>query len=695
MNPGNTLRNFLLYAAGSLLVMSAQATAIYQQGFSGAATTAIGTAPTIRPGNEVWVSLISGNRTNPFLLNGNAYSGAGGMCLPFTPAAGNIYKLSASIDRTSNTGDWISIGFNDTLVGSSFTGAGLGTVIIRGDSQPTDGNAFNGPGVGGQLPDFNFDNDGVNVVEIILDATSADSALWMMEYRVGGTSVGGPSLRNDASGDFGNISFVGFSHGGATGAIRDFSLSITSTIPVIPEPPPAPPAITSFTPVGGNIWEADLRADRDTSFEFRSSATLDFTPGTLVENLTQGQPGTDPGIIGGTNHNRITTGPNGNAKVRMPLAGNPQDFVRAAAIQPNYGFGKFSDVRIVNKFGKWPEKKTVPYYRATFGCWFTVYWTGPEDVSYAHWPEWTRVTPSDFGRYSCNDPDYLKTTFTRLKNIGVDFLTLDDTNGHWNDLGLIDRNINTIYAVAQELGDRSPQIAISTGQPLAAGSAANQLVENDYYMTNYVKGYPDKYFMWKNKPFLLVYTVPFKPTFTDSRFSIRRGSGFISWGKSSLIEQSQGLWGWVFDTQMPGSEVMGVQPGYDRNQHAHDGSTVFLRNNGQRYIDMWLAAIKQNPEAIILPSWNDHGEETGVEAANWFHGEDPYLYERITEGYLALRYGCIDGFYYRTEGQTAVYQYLAATNRLELAPPSSVPSASHIPVIVVPVGYFSWAGLQP
>lgn len=87
-------------------------------------------------------------------------------------------------------------------------------------------------------------------------------------------------------------------------------------------------AITSFIVVGGGVWEASLSGDPATTFEFRSSTTLDFTPGTLVENLTKGDPG-DPGTIGGPNNSQVTTDGSGNATVRMPLSGNPKDFVRA------------------------------------------------------------------------------------------------------------------------------------------------------------------------------------------------------------------------------------------------------------------------------------------------------------------------------------------------------------------------------
>jgi hypothetical protein len=93
-----------------------------------------------------------------------------------------------------------------------------------------------------------------------------------------------------------------------------------------------PFAISSITAVGGGVWELSLIGPAGVTCEFRSSTTLDFIPGTLVENLTQGNPGSDPGTIGGPNNSRVTTNGSGNATVRMSLTGNPSDFVRAQTV---------------------------------------------------------------------------------------------------------------------------------------------------------------------------------------------------------------------------------------------------------------------------------------------------------------------------------------------------------------------------
>lgn len=91
------------------------------------------------------------------------------------------------------------------------------------------------------------------------------------------------------------------------------------------------PQITSITSIGGGVWELTLKANPNTAFEFRSSTTLNFNPGALVENLTHGDPG-DAGTISGTNNNVLTTDGSGVGKVRLMLSGDPADFVRAQSI---------------------------------------------------------------------------------------------------------------------------------------------------------------------------------------------------------------------------------------------------------------------------------------------------------------------------------------------------------------------------
>ena len=77
----------------------------------------------------------------------------------------------------------------------------------------------------------------------------------------------------------------------------------------------ADPEITSITSLGSGNFELTLKGEPSTSYEFYSSATLDFTSGGTLVPLTGG--GTD-----------VTTDGSGDATVQMPLAGSA-NFVRA------------------------------------------------------------------------------------------------------------------------------------------------------------------------------------------------------------------------------------------------------------------------------------------------------------------------------------------------------------------------------
>ena len=135
----------------------------------------------------------------------------------------------------------------------------------------------------------------------------------------------------------------------------------------------------------------------------------------------------------------------------------------------------YKDVKIVDKFGQWPEKKGEPYYSSQVGTWFTVWWTAKGEKTFDHWTakDWTRVKPIDYGYYSSGDEDYLTHVLLRLKYIGIDFIALDDTNGHWNDYGLIAENMAAIWAIP---GARScrPYVPLWAGAVSATSSRAGR-----------------------------------------------------------------------------------------------------------------------------------------------------------------------------------------------------------------------------
>lgn len=110
-----------------------------------------------------------------------------------------------------------------------------------------------------------------------------------------------------------------------SGTIEDLA---DGSLQVLPPETSGNLKITSFASAGANLWELVLQGEPSTGYVFYSSTTLDFTPGTLVENLSQGDPG-DEGTVGGPNDSVLTTDANGDGRVRVTLTGDPADFVRA------------------------------------------------------------------------------------------------------------------------------------------------------------------------------------------------------------------------------------------------------------------------------------------------------------------------------------------------------------------------------
>ncbi len=365
---------------------------------------------------------------------------------------------------------------------------------------------------------------------------------------------------------------------------------------------------------------------------------------------------------------------------------------------------KYADVAVYDKFGAWPQKTGEKYYASDVGTWYTIWWFEEGHPSYIRWyaDDWTRLKPVDYGYYCSGEEDYATSVLVRMKYIGIDFMVLDDTNnpkgGHYADIA---GNLNRFTQVAESLDGYAPKIAIATGGAIRDhGEKDQQQKDFDRYYKIYEKR-PDVFYLYEGKPLLVMYmagTPDVRYRDNQDRFTQRYGTGFISWqnrGTDQAIYKTQGNWGWVWDMQNKGSEIMGVQPGYNK---AHQGFDIqyFARDNGVRYTQMWLEAIKENPKVIMIPSYNDHAEETGWEAtvpirngakgsAPDMEGEDPYVYEKITEAYLALRYGYIEGFFYKVEGTKQVYQ--CVDGYLEKV---SASAPGKEPVILLPEGYIEW-----
>lgn len=339
---------------------------------------------------------------------------------------------------------------------------------------------------------------------------------------------------------------------------------------------------------------------------------------------------------------------------------------------------------------KFPKKLTNAGFNPQIGIWYTVWWDDEKPYS-DHWQDWTRYRPV-LGDYASDDPVIIQKHMQWIKQAGIDYVILDDTNSHFADGGNIAHNIETIFDVVESMpADTAPKIAIAVGAgQYAANSVEAHMQEVNLIYDQFAKR--PSYYHWKGKPLLVDYTTPeWFYKWDDDRFTVRWATG--STGDAAGIAPDTGLWGWVFNEYVPNKEVFGVMPGWDT---AHQGRpTVPIdREDGKLYTRMWTEAVKRNPEMIVISSFNDHAEEIGIEAITprsedgkpWvdaYGTPTPDWYEQITKGYASLKKGFLDGYYYRPENGDQIYLY----KKGQMLEQSAAPHGK--PVIVVPEAYFS------
>ncbi|UVI27456.1 hypothetical protein [Paenibacillus spongiae] len=340
--------------------------------------------------------------------------------------------------------------------------------------------------------------------------------------------------------------------------------------------------------------------------------------------------------------------------------------------------------------GKNGNNEEQPLFTSQIGMWYTVWWDDESPFS-SHWTDWTRYRPV-IGDYSSGDADTIRAHMEWMKQAGVDFVILDDTNGHGNDNGNIAANIDSIFRVVESMPEgTAPKLALAIGYgQWGANDAAAHQAEADLIYHQYAQS--PVYYHWKGKPLLVDYTTPFWfYKWDDERFTVRFATGKVSDG--APVAPETGLWGWVFDRDQNNEEVAGITPGWD-TAHLGRGTTPIAREGGRLYTELWKNAVRSNPEAVIIASFNDHAEETGIEAVeprdasapaylDYYGDPAPDWYQKLTEGYAGLKSGYKEGFYYKEEQKEQLYKF---TNG-ELMKTDTLPH--QLPVIELPEGYMN------
>lgn len=200
----------------------ADAATIYNETFSGLSTTDLnGTAPDTTTGGEVWAASTNWNKDGSTdaaaSSNDNAF-------LAFTPTAGKVYTLSATLDTPVGP-SWAAIGFveeaNTTIdFWDNINAATVPWVLYRSS---TNVDSFIGE-VGNWTTLDEGNHSGPITLSIELDT---QGAAWTAEWFINGGSVRSETLGSNPTG----ITHVGLGRNAGTSASFDnFSLT------VVPEP---------------------------------------------------------------------------------------------------------------------------------------------------------------------------------------------------------------------------------------------------------------------------------------------------------------------------------------------------------------------------------------------------------------------------------------------------------------------------
>jgi len=227
---------------------------IYSNSFNGGTTTINGTPPTVANiGTNValWAFTYTNAQDGGWLANGAIGTNAGSALLPFTPQAGAIYCLTASL-AMANIGNWIGLGFSQSAIqGNSPTGERFSDSNVKGnpwmDMQVTAApDLFGGPKgtltvAGGNL----LPTNGTYNVQVFLNTLGTQ---WTTTAYVNGTEVGTTNYTTNPT-----IGYVGFTQqgfpGGTSGVQWNYVTLSTGLLPIFTQQPTSGvmPAGAAFT----------------------------------------------------------------------------------------------------------------------------------------------------------------------------------------------------------------------------------------------------------------------------------------------------------------------------------------------------------------------------------------------------------------------------------------------------------------
>lgn len=281
------------------------------------------------------------------------------------------------------------------------------------------------------------------------------------------------------------------------------------------------------------------------------------------------------------------------------------------------------------------------------------------------------------GPESSRNPAVMERQFRQMKQCGIDFMVMDDTNCVWVDSSRIDHTIRAWFDFmdAKPAAERIP-LAIAVGGELNQHGNKDAWTEAVEYLWNTYAHRPS-HLKVDGKPVLHWYIEKdVWPDWDDKRWTIRRTYHFFRMDG----QMKHGGWGFGSDTHPPClEECMSFHPGWDLSPPG------IPREDGDTYRRRWINALKCMPRHVLLSDWNGWAEGTALEDSDrWkdtYGNAAPSWYRMLTQGYVAAYKGrLVKDFYYRDESLPHLYRWDGNSLKWTNAYPKSTPA------IVLPAG---------
>ncbi|MEM7682335.1 MAG: hypothetical protein AAF288_10310 [Planctomycetota bacterium] len=286
------------------------------------------------------------------------------------------------------------------------------------------------------------------------------------------------------------------------------------------------------------------------------------------------------------------------------------------------------------------------------------------------------------GQYNSDWIPTIDNQIAQMRSAGVDFVISDLTNGYGaggpeTEVFISRGTMPVAAAIGGPLQRPVGWMGLTNAEIEALANTEANAVWNNLVSTG-------NYATKDGKPLLITYMaydggiakVPV-PFYEDSRFQMERATGGTSSNNPNLDfanynNQWDSWWGWHVDQQIASPTAMIVNPGHDTVHVFPESGSLRDRENGRRYQDMWINTIQQDPEYVVIASWNDLNEENHIEpsrpsnqttfdpapAWNDINGnQTDDLYLQMTRGYTALRSNrLLEGYYYAEEAGPNIYR---------------------------------------